>query len=1074
MKVGSGWMKIYGNRAYSDSEGTIPVDDITYPQQHFFEAYFDNKNSPIVQQSGTRFNAAESRVENVAFSSIDYTGKIMKWTSNEVDDGYIGRFKDVFKADIYWDDELETMEGDGYGIIKYGEPKHRHKLCGVATTSACLHSSIVNHTEEMKYRKISKMYTSKSEIKSLLQTGGAFVLTYDLDTKNLTGTGNQYIEVTPTTDLYICLNGHTLNGVIFLGGANRNVYITNCQTTTSTLSNDIINWAMFKNLSGEIYGINKNILVKQDKLAYISGADNQNIRLYSATYTTEIGTAHTDPYIYLFRTSNQTSFIEDCDFSGMKSSYFLKNEYARNYVFKNNTYSDMTLGSGFMDFDKGATNTKFIGTNTIDKIKYANSASSHFIRFASYALNEVKIDGDLKITNSESFLNTNHFFDVAGGHFGLEEGSCLEIKNNTLYNTAIYGRALLYIGSNAHMYLYGALDISDNKFMGTRKSHSDAGLWYANKTEPIEISSRSIVIKNNTTSNEKANVRNLYSYYSGSSAGDGVFSQKAGTLFDAKNSCIDSVALNSEDYTGVIFPEWDRTKVKDFDEVYFSEIFKADTYGARKGLLTVRDGIQIIITFGDHFHKLCGTLATESCTHANFVDHGIGVTPDIMHTYTALRFDTMEALKTKLQAGGDYFLIRKIKFDTPTVIDLQEDLYLCLTGFYIENAIFQSSVGKKVYITTCIEQIEESEEEEEEKEYDDEGHEITPSGGGAGSKRNDRYEVALVATASGMGAMLRCNTELYSPYNILKVYANKLYESSGDNGTQIFSGVSFYNDVKTASAGNYIEVTGEEEILFDSVEIATMSNISSVVKADDATLTFAGDINIYGNKAPKFFDVKSINQINGNIRLYDNIIKREAGEQSLIRVTGESHLLGSFEAIDNKIINAHDGNNSGFVTILNVASPGYIHLGNSRIYMMDNDVYSDDGDTLTDVETNLNHYIYNIYSDNYSGIFVQSPGTSMNTSSRVNVSFAGPEFKGVVVKSWRSGNTYDTIFKADHNVDGNTGLNKIRMNVALEDSNVLIDDRIRIYFKDGIAENQRTGVSRVSKLILHIGESLIH
>ncbi|MBR0038590.1 MAG: hypothetical protein IJP71_01135 [Lachnospiraceae bacterium] len=1066
MKVGSGWMKIYGNKAYKDSSATEPIDDIANPLHHFFEVYSENKNVPIVQQAGTKFNAAESRVENFAFSTVDYTGKIMKWTSNEVDDSYIGRFKDVFKPDAYWDDELETMEGEGYGIIKYGEPKHRHKLCGVSTTSVCLHNNIVSHTEEMKYRKISNMYTSKAEVKSLLQTGGAFVLTYDLDTKSLTGTGNQYVEVTPATDLYICLNGHSLNGFIFLGGANRNVYITNCKTTTATLSNDINAWAMFKNLSGEIYGINKNILVKQDKLAYISGADNQNIRLYSSTYTIGTGEAHTDPYIYLFRTSNQTSFIEDCDFSGMKSSYLLKNETARNYVFKNNTYSDMTLGKGFMDFDGGATNTKFIGINKIEKIKYANSASSYFIRFASYAANDVKIDGDFSITNSESFLNTNHFMDIAGGHFGIEEGASVEITNNTLYNTAIAGRALLYIGSNAHMYLHGSLNISENKFMGTRKSHSDVGLWYANKTEPIEISSRSIVIKNNSTSNAKANVRNLYSYYGGSGAGDGVFVQKAGTLFDAKNSRIDSVAINSEDYTGVVYPYWERAKVKDFDDVYFSEIFKADTYGARKGLLTIRDGLEIIITFGDHFHKLCGTLATESCTHTSTTNHGIGVTPDIMHTYTALRWTDMDNLREKLSLGGDYFLIRKIKFDTPTVIDLQEDLYLCLTGLYIENAIFTSSAGKKAYFTTCIEQIEESEEEEEEEpEYDGSGHAVTPTGG-TGSKRNDRHEVAFVATASSAGALFNCGVELYSPYNILKVYANKLYESSGGNGTSIFSGVIFQNDYKTASGGNYIEINGEEELLFDSVEISTMSNVESIVKADNSTLTLTGDTNIFGNELVKFFDVKSIDQKSGSVKLYENLIRREAGEQNLINVTGESHLLGLFEAIDNKIISADDSNNSGLIAIFNIASPGFIHLGNSKLYMDGNTVYSDDGNTLTDLEANQCHYLYGFYSNSFDGMFIQDPSTRIDSTSKVTVSFASPDYHGIVMKSWQSGDIYDSVFKADHNIDGDTGFDRVRMNIALEGSNVILDDRIRIYFKEGKLENKKEGYSNIS--ITHI------
>jgi len=78
---------------------------------------------------------------------------------------------------------------------------------------------------------------------------------------------------------------------------------------------------------------------------------------------------------------------------------------------------------------------------------------------------------------------------------------------------------------------------------------------------------------------------------------------------------IDSIAINSEDYTGVIYPIWDDSNVVGFDDVNFVEIFKADVYGGRKGIITARDGDKIIITFGDHFHKTCGTWCTATVKH---------------------------------------------------------------------------------------------------------------------------------------------------------------------------------------------------------------------------------------------------------------------------------------------------------------------------------------------------------------------------------------------------------------------------------------------------------------------------
>lgn len=363
-----------------------------------------------------------------------------------------------------------------------------------------------------------------------------------------------------------------------------------------------------------------------------------------------------------------------------------------------------------MSFDKGATKLTFEGNNKVENIKYANEAADYFIHLGSYAGNEVTIDGNLTMNNNESYYNSNHFFHVPAGKLNIKENSKLTINGNKLYNTAIQSRALLYTGDNVEVSLMGSLEIKDNAFIGTRQSHSDFGFRYSNAAKPVLIGSTSIVITNNTTTNARANVRDFYSYYS-----SGALQQTSGTKFNVKESRIDRVAINSEDYTGEIYNTWNRTNVSHFDDVTFDEVFGADDYAGRKGIIVAKFGEKIIITFGDHFHKVCGTLATESCVHPGIEDHGMGTSADVMKTYLALRWGNMNELKSTLEAGGTYFLIRKIKFDTPTVIDVRDsDLILCLKGFYIENAIFTSSTGKKIYISTCIEQIEQEEDEEEE------------------------------------------------------------------------------------------------------------------------------------------------------------------------------------------------------------------------------------------------------------------------------------------------------------------------------------------------------------------------
>ena len=1065
INIGSGKITIQNNRSYSNN-GTTLANDTKYKMQHLYQLYADyssHKSNGIFKViSGKKLNS-ESKIEGIALTAYNYNGNIVKWDNNIVDDADINKYNEIFKADPFNDDELDIGYNttSNWVVLEFGAPKHKHKVCGVASAAVCVHTAAASHGDNIVgYRKLTKEL-DRSTITTSLTNGGAFVLLDDIDPAKFGDGGAKDLAVTVSNDLYICLNGHSLSGITFTGGAAKTIYITNCSTSKGTYENTVNSTAAFTNISTEIYGINKNIDVLQNKFAYLNGAasNNQRIRLYSLNFKQGTSGNIADSYIYITQGSTNASSIEDCDFDGLRNYSLFRSEGERTVIIKNNTFKNMTFKNYFMSFDKGTTKMSFVGNNIIDNVKYANTASDYFIHFGSYAGNDIKIDGNTSITNCESYYNANHFFHVGAGHVTITDNSKLTINKNRLYNTAIYGRAMLYLGSNADFNLSGNLEIKNNAFVGTRQSHSDVGLWYANSTKPIIVGSTSIVISDNTTTNYKANVRNLYSYYAGA---EGVFSQKAGTKLNAYDTMIGSIALNTEDYTGVVYNSWDGNHIVGYGDVNFAEIFKADTYGGRKGIITARDGEEIVITFGDHFHKVCGTLATMSCTHNGIDDHGVGTTPDIMHTYLALRWNDMDDLKNKLRLGGEYFLIRKIKFDTPTVIDLESDLYLCLTSYFVENVIFTSSTGKKAYITTCIEQFEEQQDEEEEEIEEEEGTVPSPTSN-MGSKRNERYEVALVATASGMGAMFKSAVELYSPYNLLNVYANKLYESSGSSEPVILSGVNLHNDPKTANAGNYIEITGDEEIVLEGVSISTMSNVGCVVKTENSTLTLCGEINIYRNEDLRsLFDVKSINQKNGSVKVYDNLIKRVGGKQNIIKVSTASYLYGALEVTNNKIINADAGNNSGVFAIFNVASPGYIHIENTKIYMEENNAYSDSGNTLTDLDAYPCHYVYSIYSNNFDGMFVQDKGTSMDASSRVNVSFDGPKYRGTVVKSWSSGDVYDTVFTADHNIDGDTGFNRIRMNVALEGSDVIIDDRIRIYFKEGISEYKKIGNSPIS------------
>ena len=86
----------------------------------------------------------------------------------------------------------------------------------------------------------------------------------------------------------------------------------------------------------------------------------------------------------------------------------------------------------------------------------------------------------------------------------------------------------------------------------------------------------------------------------------------------------------------------------------------------------------------------------------------------------------------------------------------------------------------------------------------------------------------------------------------------------------------------------------------------------------------------------------------------------------------------------------------------------------------------------------------------------------MNASSKVNVSFAEPKHMGTVVKDWNGGDECENIFIADHNIDAVTGYNREKLHASLDGGDVVIDNKVRIYFKEGKLEKLRTGISPIS------------
>ena len=95
-----------------------------------------------------------------------------------------------------------------------------------------------------------------------------FVLLYDIDPGNFSDGGAKVMGISVTNDLYICLNGHIIKGIRFLDITAKTVYITKCSTEKSIVIYGVDSLLLRNNINLEIYGINKNLEIKYDKLAH--------------------------------------------------------------------------------------------------------------------------------------------------------------------------------------------------------------------------------------------------------------------------------------------------------------------------------------------------------------------------------------------------------------------------------------------------------------------------------------------------------------------------------------------------------------------------------------------------------------------------------------------------------------------------------------------------------------------------------------------------------------------------------------------------------------------------------------
>ena len=137
------------------------------------------------------------------------------------------------------------------------QEKHLHFICGVSTTS-CTHTLISETHEEVLWSEVEENITV-DDFKALLEKAEEKHL-YLKSNIGVEGSST-YETITLTSDTYICLNGYSIHNIRF-NATTFKLVITNCQDKLSYITRDTDDGTIFNSNNVDIFGRNKNIIIK--------------------------------------------------------------------------------------------------------------------------------------------------------------------------------------------------------------------------------------------------------------------------------------------------------------------------------------------------------------------------------------------------------------------------------------------------------------------------------------------------------------------------------------------------------------------------------------------------------------------------------------------------------------------------------------------------------------------------------------------------------------------------------------------------------------------------------------------
>lgn len=451
----------------------------------------------MTQLSGTAFNT-ENYIGDVALAAG--TGRVMA-TNNFVLDDSVARAS--FIAANYNDNLYEALKGENSDVIIRKVAEHKHKICGTDTNVDCNHDNahLSTHSTVIRYENFADNLTE-------LLDGHGYYLFDDTSEDN----GSRTFTIRGT--VYICLNGHALRNVNFVGnGANSKIYVCNCTSEVGSIMQNANDY-MFDTVNLYLYGIGREINLYTRRCAYQNGTD---IYVYNAALSSVAGYTLTSSNRAIFEKGNSVHSktlltkvsIKGYTTTGMFSNSSTVSAKSTLEIYDSVMSNNNISGNALVKNDSGFT--------TIYNVRFENNTPTS----GGYLISQASSGGETNVS-SISVINTRNGSSRNGYIFSVTSNGTLNISTSSIINNRVdrvinssgrlnvsgcqfkdnnIGTALLYGNGNSN--------IKDSEFVNNVLEYtSESGAQVISNGSSGNMIFKNIIFKSNS-SNRNALFRNM-------------------------------------------------------------------------------------------------------------------------------------------------------------------------------------------------------------------------------------------------------------------------------------------------------------------------------------------------------------------------------------------------------------------------------------------------------------------------------------------------------------------------------------------------------------------------------------